>query len=115
MGSKFFLWPKIDKEIYVKTEKIFKNVSKEIKNKRDLENLKIYGVWIGDLIYDSYLKFFNEETINIKSLKFKEYLKDEISLFLFWQKYINKNDVKALIISHSVYSSNTSKNCNKKI
>ncbi len=104
MGSKIFLWPKIDNEISTKTEKIFKNVFKKIKNKRDLENLKIYGIWIGDLIYDSYLKYFNEETINIKSLKFKEYLKDQISLFLFWHKYVNKNDVKAFIISHSVYS-----------
>ena len=51
MGSKFFFGQnKIKKEIYVKTEKIFKNVSKEIKNKRDLENLK--NLWSMDRRFD---------------------------------------------------------------
>jgi len=104
MGSYDFLWPNLNSINNSKIEKIHKNIYKGIKNKRDLENLKVYNIWIGDLIYDSYLKYYNEETVDILSLKFKNYLKDQIGLFLFWFEYINQNQVKAFIISHSVYS-----------
>ena len=104
IGASEFLWPDLKSIKNSKTEKIYQKIYSKIKSKRDLENLKIYNIWIGDLIYDSYLKYYNEETVDILSLKFKNYLKDQICLFLFWFEYINQNQVKAFIISHSVYS-----------
>lgn len=104
MGVSEFLWPNLKKINQINLEKIYKKKINSIRNKKDLENLKIYNVWIGDLIYDSYLKYFNVETVNIESLNFKKFLREKIGLFIFWYNYINNNKIKAFVISHSVYS-----------
>ena len=63
-------------------------------------------IWTVDnfsLIYDGYLRKYNASTIDIKSEKFKNYLIETISLFYYWFDYFNNNQVKAIIVSHTVY------------
>jgi len=61
-------------------------------------------VWIGDLIYDSYLRIYNEPTIFFEK-KFYRHLKLCVSNFIFWESYLKKNKIEAVITSHSVYVS----------
>ena len=62
-GVTDFIKPKYDSSIekisHKKKEKFFKKK----KNLRDLENFRIENIWIGDLIYDSYLKKFSTHTM----------------------------------------------------
>ena len=87
-----------------KAEKKFIKVIKNIKSKKDIENLVIEKIWIGDLFYDSYLKKFSCPSIDINSKNFKNYLKEFLCLFFFWQEYFKKNSVHAVLSSHGVYS-----------
>ena len=50
---------------YLRSKKNFK-----IKNKKKLLKLKLNGIVIGDLFYDTYLRFYRQATINLKD-KFK--------------------------------------------
>ena len=98
---KFFEYSnKINKEIAIE----FERISKKIKNKKDIERLKIKGIVIGDLIYDSYLKKNLKPTINLNETNFKNFLYESIKQFYFWNNYIDKN-VKAIVVSHTIYSS----------
>lgn len=103
-NTKKIFKPEINKEIDIKAEKLFKNTWPKIKTKEDILKVRIYGIYFGDLIYDTYLKSNYIPTIDLKDPKFKEYFFDYLKLFLFWYYYFAKNNVKAVISSHPVYS-----------
>jgi len=72
--------------------------------KRDIETLSIDGVWVGDLIYDTYLKTFRRPTIDRDSREFQDFLLESIELFMFWKDYFDCHDVQAVNVSHCVYN-----------
>jgi hypothetical protein len=88
---------------FFKAKKITKDFFLKKKTKRDIENFSINGVWIGDLIYDSYLKKYNEPTIDLNSKIFLNFFSKCIENFLFWEKFFEKNKVKGISVSHVVY------------
>ena len=82
--------------------KIYKKLTK-INSKKKLINLKIKNIEIGELIYDSYLRFSKEPTIKFDDIKYKIELFQSITSFVFWDKYFKKNKVDSIIQSHSNY------------
>jgi len=86
--------------------KLFKEIYPTLKTKRDVENLSVEGVPIGDLIYDSHLRKYLIPTIDLVSEEFKQTLKEGLSLYLYWKRYFEKHPVTAVIVSHCVYSWN---------
>ena len=76
-----------------------KKISNKIKNNNHLINLKVDNVYLGDLIYDTYLKKFSKETIEINSDHFKFFLEHCLCDYYFWKNYFKKNDIKSLIVS----------------
>jgi hypothetical protein len=101
--SKIIL-PKLNNSQKNYANKLFFNIYKQIKNKGDILGITISGIKIGDLIYDSFLKRYKLDTVNIYSQDFKKYLKLFIYLFIYWIDFFKNNKVKAVISSHSVYS-----------
>jgi hypothetical protein len=87
------------------TNKVFKKVVNKIKNKNDLLDLKLKNILIGDLIYDSYLKKYKKETIDINSKMFINFLKISLDYFFFWIEQFKLNNIKSVISSQSVYLS----------
>ena len=83
---------------------LFEEVKNNLHKKLDIEALIVNGVWIGDLIYDSYLKKFNQPTIDLKSPRFLKFLRASLELFFFWEDYFAQNDVRAVNVSHCVYN-----------
>ncbi len=74
-----------------------------INEKRDIEDLEIGGVWLGDLIYDSYLRKYQKPTIDLESDDFRLFILEMVELFVFWDDYFKHNDVRAINVSHCVY------------
>jgi hypothetical protein len=101
--EKFFL-PRLNFIQKLRNKNFYELTIKKIKNKTDLLDLKIQNTHIGDLIYNSYLLDFKRE-INIESKHFKKYLYKSLGLFVFWNDYLKSHDVKAIILTHSVYLS----------
>jgi hypothetical protein len=102
-GVDMFLSYKINKYQKNRANKIFNSSVLDLKTKKDVEDFSIDNVWIGDLIYDSYLREFNKPTIDISSNEFLEHLLNSIKLYIYWSDFIAENNVCALIISHNVY------------
>lgn len=102
-GTESFIKPSLSKTQKQKQEINFRKIKKKIKNKKDVLNLKIEGIYIGDLVYDTYLKKFYEPTL-ILDKKFYKLLYDFIGLFEYWTQYFKENSVKSVITGHFVYS-----------
>ena len=102
-GIDDFIRPKINEYILEKSKRKFKDLSKKIKSKNDILNIKINKILIGDLIYDTYLKNNKLATVNINDKKFKNFFLESIKLFYFWQDYFANNEIKSLIIVHPTY------------
>ena len=76
----------------------------KINNVTDIDNLKIEGVRVGDLIYDTYLRRNSVPTIAPKSPEFHQHLQESVKLFIAWTDYLNDHDVRAINLSHCVYN-----------
>lgn len=88
----------------IKAAELFKKTIKILKSKKDVEDLIINGVWIGDLVYDTYLMRCKKPTIDVACEQFKESLAESLEYFTFWIDYLGDNDVRAINISHCSYN-----------
>ena len=77
------LFPIIEKKIKASGESKAELIFNKIKNKRQILSLKLNGILIGDLIYDTYLKKFRVDTIDINDPNFFQFFKNTIILFYF--------------------------------
>lgn len=103
-NSKFIFYS--DKLVRKQATILAMEIYPKLKTKRDIEELVVGGVHIGDLIYDTYLRQYLLPTINIEDDKFKNTLIDGLCLYLYWQNYFNQRNVTSVIVSHCVYSWN---------
>ena len=84
-------------------EELFKEIMPTLKTKRDIESMMVEGVLMGDVVYDSFLMKKRVPTIDLKDHDFHEFLKRALSYFVYWKDYFDSHNVKAVIVSHSVY------------
>lgn len=83
--------------------KIVGQISERLKSKRDIEDITVDGVWLGDFIYDSFLRNFHKPTIDLTSSDFRSLLITAIEAYVFWVDYFNTHDVRAIHVSHTGY------------
>lgn len=102
-GASGFLQPRLNSAQRARAEELTREILAQLKNKTDIESIEIDGTWIGDLVYDTYLKTFVRPTIDIEDESFRRFLLDAISLYVFWDDYFTSHDVKAVNVSHCVY------------
>ena len=104
-GSKDFITIELDPSQMEKAQILFSEVKEKIVDKSALESLVIDGIWIGDLIYDTYLRQFDQPTIVIEDHTFQGFLLESLELFIFWQDFFKTHDVAAVNVSHCAYNS----------
>jgi len=75
-----------------------------LRSKSDLEALTIDGVWIGDLVYDTYLMRYQRPTVDVASEEFRRFLLESLECFVFLQDYIARHRVVGINVSHCVYN-----------
>lgn len=88
----------------IEAKRTFDTIINQLNSVSDIENISINNVWIGDLIYDTYLRTYHLPTIDITSRSFKQHLLESIELFTIWKNYLEEKNVKAIILSHCVYN-----------
>ncbi len=103
-GVNEFLEIRLDSEQRQRALELHTEVMKRIQGTRDIEDLHVNGVWIGDLIYDTFLMTYREPTINISSPVFRKFMLKSMELFIFWDDYLSRNKVCAINVSHCVYN-----------
>jgi hypothetical protein len=84
-------------------DRLFNETYPKLSTKRDVENLKVNGVWIGDLLYDSHLRKHRLPMLEIDDPRFMGSLKDALTYYVYWRDYLYTHNVKAVIVSHCVY------------
>lgn len=103
-GVNEFLEIRLDSNQRQRALELHSDVTRRIHSTRDIEDLHVNGVWVGDLIYDTFLMTYREPTINPASPVFHKFMLESMELFIFWDDYLSRNDVCAINVSHCVYN-----------
>jgi hypothetical protein len=103
IGAKAILIIRPDSDQSEKAINEFNQIYEMLRCKRDLENLIVEGIWVGDLIYDTYLRKYSTATVDFNDEKFKVFFLQSLAVINFWHDYFKQHKVKAIIISHCVY------------
>ena len=103
-GTQDFVKPSYSEIIKSKSKKTCEKFYKRSVKLKDLEDLRVENIWIGDLIYDTYLKRSSTYTIDLNSKDFNDYLFKCICNFYFWLEYFKKNKVVGSASCHGVYT-----------
>ena len=103
-GVEEFIRPAITKEMTIKAINIRDNFFKQEVFNQDIVNFQINKIWIGDLMYDTYLKSRLVPTFDIQENDFKNFFKEFLELFFYWEKFFKINKVTQTIGVHSCYS-----------
>jgi hypothetical protein len=74
-----------------------------LQSKKDVEDLQVEGVWIGDLLYDSHCMKYRAPTISLEDPRFQDSLRAALGSYVFWRDYLNMHSVRSVIVSHTVY------------
>jgi len=80
------------------------NEFKKIQTKEDLERYFYRGVYIGDLIYDSYLNELRRPTVDLEDVNLLKIFARSLQTVDFWLSEIDRGLVRAICVNHSVYS-----------
>ncbi len=87
-----------------KVSKVYNQIKSKITNKYDVLAIEIEGVVIGDLVYDTYLRFANKPTVDIKDKFFDQIILEAVHIFYICKDKLEKYEVKALVSSYASYT-----------
>ena len=99
-----FLYYQLSPAQLEEVENLHDDILIRLKTKKDVEDLKVEGVWIGDLLYDSHCLKYMTPTVEISDHRFHNSLKDALGSYVYWRDYFKAHQVKAVIVSHTVYA-----------
>ena len=102
-GVAKFIQIKNDSHQGKRVEHLFNSLFSTLDCKRKLEDLRINGVWVGDLIYDSFLMEHKQPTIDLKSQEFKKFFLNALKIYIFWEEFFTDHQVCGINVSHCVY------------
>jgi hypothetical protein len=74
-----------------------------LKSKWDVMKLTVDGVLIGDQVYDSYLRFYNEATVRLDDPRLREVLVQALRIFYTTRDYLARNRVTAFFADDFSY------------
>ena len=103
-GTNEFLEIKLTDVQRERARALYKQTLPRLKSTRDVEDMRIKGIWIGDLVYDTYLMTTRKPTINLADEDFKQLLLESLELYIFWDDYLTNHTVCGVNVSHCVYN-----------
>jgi len=84
-------------------ENEFNRIYNSIKSKEDVLSIKIENCKIGDLIYDTYLRYTNKPQVDINDANLKLFIRQSIHIYFVAKQKIEDNNVCALVSSYTTY------------
>ena len=84
-------------------EELLRTIGPGLKTKKDVEDLQVEGLWIGDLLYDSHCMEYRVPTVELGSPSFQDSLKKALCAYVFWRDYLEVHRVSSVIVTHTVY------------
>lgn len=102
-GTNSFINISVDSECKNSAGKIVNKYLKKIKTKKNLQNFKLNNILIGDLIYDSYLKYYKKKTVDIHDVDFPYFFQKSVEYYLFWINFFKNYNIKGVVAPQSTY------------
>jgi hypothetical protein len=87
-----------------KIKKIFSELKQQIKTKYDVLNITFEDIKVGDLIYDTYLRFANKTTVDVNDPFFDKILIQALNIYFVSKQNLEKNNIVALVNSYTTYT-----------
>jgi hypothetical protein len=84
-------------------ERLYKNMRRQISDKSSVVNLSIEGIVVGDLIYDTYLRFKNTATIVLDDPFLDKVLRVSVNIYLNILDLLDKFEFTALLTTYATY------------
>lgn len=103
-GTNEFIEIRLSADQELKARELWADTLTRLQCTLDVQALTINGVWVGDLIYDTYLMKNRKPTIVIGDEDFSQSLLASLRIFVFWEGYFASHDVRAVSVSHCVYT-----------
>jgi len=103
-GTASVLRPSLTKSQKKRSKMLFLEVYSSLKTKRDVEDITLDDVWIGDLVYDSFLRENSVPSIDLNDENFARSLARSLEIYVYWRDYMDLHNVRAINVSHCVYN-----------
>lgn len=102
-NSRDFIYCNLSSSQLKDAVELLRKIIPVLKSKKDVEDLQVEGVCIGDLLYDSHCMRYKVPTISLEDPRFQDSLRDAFGSYVFWRDYLNMHSVRSVIVSHTVY------------
>jgi hypothetical protein len=99
-----YLYSRIGIKRFVKPDLVINSSNIVLPSKRDVLNLEVENIPIGDLFYDFHLAKRGVGTIDLNSTHFRQDLEEFLAITQFWKKFFSTHNVEYVFTSHSVYT-----------
>lgn len=101
MGATSLIYPYLQDSHSRRSQQVVEDFFRDNPSKSSLEDLRIGGVLVGDLIYDDYLKKV-DGTLDMADPRFREHFFESIRLVFWWIDFFDQHEVSA-VVCNSVY------------
>lgn len=87
----------------IKIKELATKVLPKLKTKQDVLNLEIEGIKVGDLVYDTYLRYANKPQLDLSDPFFETLILQTFNVFFVSKQKLEENKVVALVSSYTTY------------
>jgi hypothetical protein len=74
-----------------------------LQTRSDIVDLTVDDIWIGDLVYDTFLKTQEIPIVEVGSPLFQNSLLESLEKYVFWRDFFKSRNVRGINVSHCVY------------
>lgn len=86
-----------------KIQKAYEHAKNTIKTKQQLLEFEIEGLSVGIDLFETYLREFEQPTVDLNDSRYDQMLLDFVRDYYFWVDYLSKNKVEAVVANQGIY------------
>lgn len=97
----FYCEDKFKNQEFIKSE--LDKILKEIKTPEDILSIKIDTILVGDLIYDTYLRYFHQVNVTSVNDDMIKIIEIALNIFYNFKEVLKTNNIKVLVNTYTTY------------
>lgn len=102
-GAPTMVGPKDEEKHLERARQLSKDIFANLKTQRDIMNITVDDLSLGDLIYDSYNRFFLVPTAVLDDPRLLACIQRVLSIYFASKEFLEKTPVAAIFTDHAVY------------
>lgn len=102
-GAPTVLSPKDEEKHLERARKLGAEIYANLKTRRDILNITVDDLSLGDIIYDSYNRFFLVPTAVLEDPRMLAVIQRVLSIYFACEEFLNHHEVAAVFVDHAVY------------